>query len=110
MSVSPGDEYVVGFITADGNDEALKISRALVEERLAACCNVLDGVTSVYRWKGNVEQANENLIIFKTRKELFTKLARRVKELHSYDVPEVVCFPVSEGLSQYLDWLGESIA
>jgi periplasmic divalent cation tolerance protein len=72
------------YITAASGDEAHRIARALVEERLAACVNMLDGMTSVYRWNGAVEQASEVVLIAKTRADRFDRLAARIRELHSY--------------------------
>ncbi|KAA0572711.1 divalent-cation tolerance protein CutA [Azospirillum sp. Sh1] len=99
------DDLVFAYITAGSKEEALRIGRALVEERLAACANVLDGMTSVYRWNGAVEQADEAVLIAKTRSSLFDRLAARVRELHSYDSPCVVELALGRGDPGYLDWL-----
>jgi len=101
-------QYVTAFITAGSLDEAKRIAQALVEERLCACCNIIHPITSIYRWKGKVNEDTEVLIIAKTRKSLFGALALRVAELHSYEVPEVICVPLIEGASPYLKWLKES--
>ncbi len=98
-------EFVFAYITAGSRDEALRIGRALVEERLAACANILDGMTSIYRWQGAVEEATETVLIAKTRAELFDRLAARVRDLHSYEVPCVVELKVGRGNPAYLDWL-----
>ncbi|MCG5244182.1 divalent-cation tolerance protein CutA [Azospirillum doebereinerae] len=98
-------DLVVAYITAGSKEEALRIGRALVEERLAACANVLDGMTSVYRWNGAVEEAPEAVLIAKTRAELFDRLAERVRALHSYDTPCVVELKLERGNPAYLDWL-----
>lgn len=98
-------EFVFAYITAGSREEALRIGRVLVGERLAACANILDGMTSIYRWKGAVEEATEAVLIAKTRAELFDRLAARVRELHSYDVPCVVELRVGRGNPAYLDWL-----
>ncbi|AWK85337.1 divalent-cation tolerance protein CutA [Azospirillum thermophilum] len=110
-SDTAADEPVVlAYITAGSREEALRIGRALVEERLAACANILDGMTSVYRWKGVVEQADEAVLIAKTRRSLFDRLAARVRDLHSYDVPCVIELPVERGDPGYLGWLREATA
>ncbi len=96
---------VFAYITAGSKEEALRIGRILVEERLAACANVLGGMTSVYRWNGAVEQAEEAVLIAKTRAGLFDRLAGRVRDLHSYDTPCVVELAVGRGNPAYLDWL-----
>ncbi|GAA4255966.1 divalent cation tolerance protein CutA [Azospirillum formosense] len=103
-------EFVFAYITAGSRDEARCIGRALVEERLAACANILDGMTSIYRWQGVIEEANEAVLIAKTRAELFDRLATRVRELHSYDVPCVVELRVGRGNPAYLDWLRDETA
>lgn len=103
---SDGD-VVFAYVTAGSPEEARRIGRALVEERLAACANILDGMTSIYRWQGAVEEATESVLIAKTRAALFEPLAVRVRELHSYDVPCVVELKVDRGNPAYFDWLRE---
>ena len=93
------------YITTPSREMAEKIARALVEERLAACVNIIPGVRSIYRWKGNVEAASEVVLIAKTRADLFARLEKRVKELHSYEVPCIVAWPIAAGHQPYLDWL-----
>jgi periplasmic divalent cation tolerance protein len=85
--------------------EARRIGRALVEERLAACCNLVAGLRSIYRWKGKVCDDPEVLMVIKTTADCFEALAERVTELHSYDVPEVVSMPITEGSEAYVKWL-----
>lgn len=103
-------EFVFAYITAGSPEEARRIGRALVEERLAACANILDGMTSIYRWQGAVEEAAESVLIAKTQAVLFDRLAARVRELHSYDVPCVVELKVGRGNPAYLDWLRDGTA
>jgi periplasmic divalent cation tolerance protein len=93
------------YVTAGSREEALAIGRALVEERLAACANLLDGMTSVYWWHGKLEQAREAVLIAKTRTELVPALSARVKQLHSYDCPCVVALPIADGNPDYLAWI-----
>jgi periplasmic divalent cation tolerance protein len=102
-------ELVFVYITAGSRDEAMRIGRTLVEERLAACVNILGGMTSIYRWQGAVETAEETVLVAKTRAGLFDRLTARVKELHSYDVPCVVELPIGRGNPDYLDWLGDAV-
>jgi periplasmic divalent cation tolerance protein len=97
--------FLVCLVTAPGVDEARRIGRALVEERLAACCNIVPRVESIYRWEGKVEEDLEALCIIKTRRELFGALRERVVELHGYDVPEVIALDVADGSRAYLEWL-----
>ncbi len=93
------------YVTTASALEAKKIARCVVAEKLAACANILPGMTSMYRWKGKMEERRECVLIFKTRKALYKKLERRVKELHSYDVPCIVALPVVAGYVPYLGWI-----
>ena len=93
------------YVTAGSRDEALSIGRAVVQERLAACANVLDGMTSIYWWQGALEQAGEAALILKTRAELVERLTARIKELHSYECPCVVALPIVAGNPAYLAWI-----
>lgn len=94
-------------ITTSSKEEARKIGRILVEERLAACVNILDGMESIYRWKGKIEEANECVLIAKTSYSKVRALTNRVKELHSYSCPCIVSLTITEdeGNKEYLDWL-----
>lgn len=103
-------EFVFAYITAGSRDEARRIGRALVEERLAACANIFDGMTSIYRWQDAIEEATETVLIAKTRAELFDRLTARVRKLHSYEVPCVVELRVGRGNPAYLDWLRDETA
>ena len=101
------EELVVVFVTAGSPGEGDRLARALVQERLAACVNRVAPVQSVYRWEGNLEQSEEQLLIIKTQRSLFPALEKRVRELHSYTVPEIVALPIIEGSQDYLRWLVE---
>jgi periplasmic divalent cation tolerance protein len=99
------------YITASSRQEALSIGRAVVGERLAACANVLDGMTSVYWWQQSLQEDGEASLILKTRSDLIERLTARVKQLHSYDCPCVVAMPIVAGNPAYLDWIaGETAA
>lgn len=93
------------YVTAGSRDEALRIGRVVVEERLAACANVIEGMSSIYWWQGAIEQADEAVLIVKTRAELVDRLTARIKSLHSYDVPCVVALPIDGGNPAYLQWI-----
>jgi periplasmic divalent cation tolerance protein len=95
----------VALVTAPSRDVAERIVTAAVEERLAACGNIVPGITSIYRWEGAVERADEVLIVFKTVRASVPKLMVRVQELHPYEVPEVLVLPVAAGLTSYLEWV-----
>jgi uncharacterized protein involved in tolerance to divalent cations/ADP-ribose pyrophosphatase YjhB (NUDIX family) len=103
-------DFIVVYVTTGSPAESDRISRALVEERLAACVNRSAPIQSVHRWRGKVEQSQEELLIIKTRRELFSALDRRVRELHSYEVPEIIALPVLEGSAEYLRWLREQVS
>ncbi len=98
-------DCVVVLVTAPGADVAAGLARALVEERLAACGNIVPGLRSIYRWEGEVCDEAEVLLILKTTTDRFEALRARVVELHPYDVPEVLRLDVQDGHSPYLDWI-----
>lgn len=99
----------VCLVTAPDAETAERIARALVEERLAACGNVVQELTSVYRWQGVVERAQEVLLLLKTTVDAVPELIRRVSELHPYEVPEVLVLAVDAGLEPYLDWIDMNV-
>ena len=101
--------YVVVFVMVSDEKEATKIVHNLLKERLIACANIVGPVSSLFWWEGKIDKANEFLVIMKSRKNLFKKLSERMKELHSYEVPEVIALPVIEGLPSYLNWLDTSL-
>src|SRR5687768_17404561 len=103
-------EFIVVYVTAGSAEEADRLAQSLVGERLAACVNRIKSIQSVYRWEGEVEQSDEELLIIKTRVELFPALETRVRELHSYSVPEIIALPVVAGSPGYLDWLRGQVA
>ena len=97
--------YCLAYMTAASVEEAKSIGRVLVEERLAACVNVIPGMVSVYRWEGALEEAEEAVLIAKTRVTSFDELARRVAEIHPYDTPCAIRLDVAGGLPPFLDWI-----
>jgi periplasmic divalent cation tolerance protein len=101
-------EIVTVLVTVGSEEEAVGIARAVVEERLAACANLVPGIRSIYRWKGEIWDTEERLLIIKTRATLFASLQSRIRQLHSYDVPEIVALPITAGSADYLDWVLES--
>jgi len=108
----PDDENdtLLVFTNLPDRDAALGLARALVERRLAACVNVLAGCTSVYRWHGDVEEAAEVPVLLKTRAARYPELEAAIRELHPYELPEIVAVPVVRGLPEYLDWVAEETA
>lgn len=99
----------VVLVTAPDGDTAERLGRALVQERLAACVNVVPAITSIYRWEGRVETDAEVLLVIKTATRGFESLRRRVVELHPYDTPEVLALDVRDGARAYLDWVVGSV-
>ena len=95
-------------VTAPDAAQAERLARALVEEGLAACVNIVPGVRSIYRWQGKICDDAEVLCLVKTRPALFERARQRIVELHPYDVPEVLAFAVDDGSPPYLAWLRES--
>jgi periplasmic divalent cation tolerance protein len=99
-------EAVFAYMTASTLEEARRIGRALVEARLAACVNVVDGMTSFYWWQGKIEEGNEVVLIAKTTRDKLDALTAKVKSLHSYTVPCVVGLSICGGNRDFLDWIG----
>ena len=95
--------------TAGSAEEAQKIAHALVERRLAACVNIVPRVQSIYRWKENVEDAQEWLLLIKTTAEFLEGVRDAIKEMHSYELPEFICLEIEDGSAEYLKWIGESV-
>ncbi len=99
--------HLVVLITAGSVEEGQRIARSLVEERLAACANTVSPIESVYRWQGQVQHDQEVLLIVKTVASMLERLAARVKQLHSYEVPEIIALPIVAGADDYLQWIDE---
>ena len=108
MPECQGPENIVVYITAPNEDAAAVIAHALVEQKLAACVNIVRHVRSIYSWQGKIEDDTEVLMIVKTRKQHFDALSEKVKELHSYDVPEIIAMPILKGSADYLKWIKDS--
>jgi periplasmic divalent cation tolerance protein len=100
-------DYIVVYVTAP-EDEAVDLAKTLVNERLVACVNIVPGLRSIYCWQGKVEDEPEVLCIMKTRTTLFEALRDRVRELHSYEVEEIIALPIMAGNLPYLDWIKEN--
>lgn len=101
------DEIVI-FITTPSKEEGERIGHALVEKKLAACANILSPVSSIFSWEGKVCHEEESLVIIKSTKACFAKLAEEVKRLHPYSVPEIIALPLVEGSADYLQWIREN--
>lgn len=101
--------YITVFVTACSKKESDKIASRLVQKKLAACANVIPGISSFFRWKGRVNNCRECLLVIKTKKSLFSRLAGEVRACHSYSVPEIIALPVVAGTKEYLSWINESV-
>ena len=103
------DEHCVIFITAGSKEEAEKLSRGMIEKKLAFCVNTVSGIQSTYHWEGKLHVDDEILLIAKTRQQKYGVLENWVKQNHSYDVPEIISLPIQKGLPEYLkaidDWV-----
>jgi periplasmic divalent cation tolerance protein len=109
MSSASKEAVTVVVTTAPNAGVAESMGRTLVEERLAACANVVPGVTSVFRWEGEVQTEGEVLVVLKSTEAVFASLRDRLVELHPYDVPEVLRLSVADGSDAYLDWVREEV-
>ncbi|MCW4016175.1 MAG: divalent-cation tolerance protein CutA [Candidatus Bathyarchaeota archaeon] len=97
--------YNIVIMTASNKEETVNIVRTLLEERLIACANIVEHVSSFFWWQGKIEQETETVAIMKSHENLFEKLSKRVTELHSYDTPEILALPIVNGSPGYLDWM-----
>lgn len=103
-------EFLVVYITVGSTEEGERLASALVAEKLAACVNQISGVRSTYAWEGTIQTDQEELLVVKTNAAVFDRLERRVRELHSYEVPEILAVPVVRGNAAYLNWLAAGVA
>jgi len=103
-------EYLQVMTTTATEQQAQEIAAALVDQRRAACAQVIGPLTSVYRWQGKVEQASEWLCTIKTRQSMFPAVESAIRQLHDYDCPEIIAMPIVGGSADYLHWLGEQLA
>lgn len=102
-------EAIVVFCTCADEDQALRMASPLIRDRLAACVNILPAVRSVYRWKEEIETAQEILLLIKTTQERFPAVRDRIAQLHSYETPEIIALPIIEGSEKYLSWLQQQV-
>ncbi len=102
-------DKLVGLITTSGEEEARAIARRLVEERLAVCVSIIPSVRSIYRWKEEIHDDEEFMLVVKTSRERFETMMERVRELHSYENPEIIALPIVLGSGKYLEWMTENL-
>jgi len=100
-------DFIVVLVTAPDEERAAKMAETLVEERFAACINIVRDIRSIYSWEGKIEDEREVLMVIKTKKGLFEPLKKRIQEMHPYSVPEIIALPILMGSPDYLRWLGD---
>jgi len=100
-----GTDRIIVLITAGSEEEAHKIAKLLVNEKKAACVNIVPGVDSLFHWKGKIDSARESLLLVKTRASLLSEIISLIKEIHSYEVPEIIALPIIDGSDESLKWL-----
>lgn len=98
-------EHSLVLSAIDSREAAEQIAHHVVEERLAACVSIISDITSVYKWEGALERASESLMVIKTTRERLPQLIERIKELHTYELPEVIALPIEDGYPPYLEWI-----
>jgi periplasmic divalent cation tolerance protein len=101
--------YIIILITAKNKKEAIKIARGLLESKLIACANIIEGVQSLFWWEGRMDASNETMLILKTKKASFYKISAQVKSLHSYQTPEIIALPIVNGSKEYLSWIASCV-
>ena len=101
--------HLLIYCTCPDQAMAERVAEALVADRLAACVNIVPGITSIYRWQGEVQHDSELLLLIKTRSECYPALEARIRELHSYELPEIIAVPIQRGSEPYLAWLDASV-
>ena len=101
-------QYQIILNTCPDRDSAIKIANILIEEELAACVNIIPGLTSVYKWKGELKTGTEVLLMIKTRATLYSQVESRIQDLHDYELPEILSVSIERGLPPYLDWIDTS--
>ena len=103
------ENFIQVFCTIDKKEEAEKLATHLVKKRLAGCVQVIGPISSTYWWKNNIESSEEWLCLIKSKKNLFDKLEKAIKEVHSYETPEIIALPIIDGNKEYLKWLDNEV-
>ncbi len=101
-------QHLLVLSTCPGSISAKNIAQFVVEERLAACVNIVPDVHSYFRWIGKIDSANEHLLVMKTTSNIYPQLEKRLKEMHPHELPEIIAVPIQTGLSEYLDWVTDN--
>lgn len=103
-------EFIIVMVSVPGLKEGTRISKAVLSARLAACVAIIPGARSMYWWKGKITRSQEAMLVAKTTKCRYQKLEKKIMELHSYEVPEIIAVPVVDGLPQYFDWINREVS
>ena len=97
--------YIIVFCTTPSNEISMRIAEECINKKIAACCNILSGITSVYKWQGKVEKSDEELIILKSTEDNFNAIENTIKNIHPYEVPEIISVKINNGNESYLKWI-----
>jgi periplasmic divalent cation tolerance protein len=103
------DTCIIIFCTTPSADISTKIAEECIKKRIAACCNIVPGITSVYEWQGKIEKSDEQLLIIKSTEENFKALENTINSLHTYEIPEIIAVKINNGNEPYLKWINQSI-
>jgi len=103
------ETILIVLCTVPGNEEAKLIARTLLKKKLAACCNIIPAVQSVYYWEGDIKESDEVMLVIKTTQKSYEQLEKEIKMIHSYSVPEIIATKIETGSSAYIDWILESV-
>jgi len=110
QSLAMAEELLLALSTFPDAETGRRIAQLLVTERLVACANIIPGVESIYRWQDKIESAPETLVLFKTTSDRYGAFQDKLKSLHPYEVPEIICLRIADGLPEYLKWVGENVS
>lgn len=108
MSITK-NKIIIIFVTVPDQKEGRRISKEILTSRLAACVNIIPGIQSMYQWKGKIVQEKEAMLVLKTTRSRYRKLEQKIKQLHSYEVPEVIAIPIIYGSPQYIEWVAKEV-
>jgi periplasmic divalent cation tolerance protein len=110
MTAHINEQYLVILNTCPDKESATQVANALIHRQLAACVNILPGLTSIYPWKGQIETSEECLLLIKSTQSAYEKVETTIRDAHPYELPEVIAVPIVTGLHTYLSWIGENIS
>jgi len=103
-------EHISVFVTVPDEETAVKVAKAVLDSKIAACASMIPAVRSLYWWKGEIQDDSELLLVIKTRSDMFDLLSRKIREIHPYEVPEIIAFPIVMGNHDYLAWIDDNVS